>query len=136
MTEVAQMLLCQGANINAQGGMYGTVLQAAAHRGNIQFIQMLLDLGADIHARCGKYGAHLEKMLALEPEGTDLRVPGDLPLLVELLLEHAPTLMKYALESDHEDIAARYSSYDRCHLDVFRKMLESQGWKRKEINSE
>ena len=136
MAEVAQMLLCQGANINAQGGMYGTVLQAAAHRGNIQFIQMLLDLGADIHARCGKYGAHLEKMLALEPEGTDLQVPGDLPLLVELLLEHAPTLMKCALESDHEDIAARYSSYDRCRLDVFRKMLESQGWKRKKINPE
>ena len=91
---VVELLLDKGADINAQGGMFGTVLQAAAYSYNTKSIQILLDNGADI---LGKYGAVLGNML-LEPAGTGQKVPGDIPLLVESLQEHAPTVP----ESEHE----------------------------------
>ena len=128
--EIIQLLLDMGADVNAQGGMFGTVLQAAAYNGNTQVIQLLLDGGADIHARDGKYGSALEKMLALELVGTGLKVPGDIPLLVELLQDHAPTIMEHLTESEYEDIAREFLNDDRCSLDVFRGILESRGWKR------
>ena len=125
--EVIQLLLNMGADVNAQGGMFGTVLQAAAYNGNLEVIDLLLDMGADICARGGKYGAALEKVLALEPGGTGLKVPGDIPLLVELLLNHAPTLMEHSPESEYENIARRFLNNDRCSLDTFKELLKSRG---------
>ena len=57
------------AEVNAQGGMFGTVLQAAEYSYNTKSIQILLDNGADMHDRFGKYGTALGNML-LEPAGT------------------------------------------------------------------
>ena len=42
------MLLDKGADINAQGGDYGTALLAASLGGHDQIVQMLLDKGADL----------------------------------------------------------------------------------------
>jgi hypothetical protein len=54
-------LLCErGADINAQGGYYGTVLQAACHRGNLEIVKALLDKNADVNLRGGKYGTALQ----------------------------------------------------------------------------
>ena len=130
---VIQLLLESGANVNMEGGMFGTVLQAAAYRGDIKVIKKLLARGANIHARAGKYGAALDKMLVQEPDHTGLKVPGDIPLLVELLQAHAPTLMEYFPESEYEGIARGFLNDDRCSLDVFRKILESRGWKRMDM---
>ena len=41
-----QMLLDKGADINAQGGVFGNALQAALSGGHDHVVQMLLDKGA------------------------------------------------------------------------------------------
>jgi ankyrin repeat protein len=43
------MLLDQGADINAQGGEYGSALQAASFSNHKKVVQMLVDQGADIN---------------------------------------------------------------------------------------
>ncbi|OTA04300.1 hypothetical protein A9Z42_0048730 [Trichoderma parareesei] len=60
MIEVVRMLLARGANVNVQGGKYGTALQAACagedtHR-SMGIFRLLLERGADVHARGGFYG--------------------------------------------------------------------------------
>ena len=127
---ITRLLLDKGADVNIQGGMFGTVLQAAAYFGNIKVVRLLLDQGADIDARGGKYGAALKKVLALEPAGAGLKMPGDIPLLLELLQDHAPVLMKNLPESEYENTAKLYASGSNFSLDVFKGLLESRGWKR------
>ena len=128
--EVISLLLAKGANINTQGGIFGTALQAAAYNGNIEAIRLLLDQGADIHARAGKYGIALKEMLELKSPSADQKVPGDIPLLVELLQDHAAILMEDMSESQCEYIARGLWNKDRCNLHVFRELLESRGWVR------
>ena len=128
--QVVQLLLDKGADVNAQGGMFGTVLQAAACSGNTKGIQISLDNGANIYDRFGKYGAVLGNMLALEPAGTGQKVPGDIPLLTELLQEYAP-------ESEYAEVFLKtiefvesFVNENRYDLDGFRELLEGRGWKR------
>ena len=60
------------------------------------------------------------------------KVPGDTPLLVELLQDHASIFMKSLPESRYKSVVERMFSEDnRCSLDEFREILESRGWKRK-----
>ena len=49
-TETVKLLLDHGAHINAQGGLYGSSLQAASHRLDGEMVQFLLNHGADINA--------------------------------------------------------------------------------------
>ena len=133
---VIQLLLDQGADVNAQGGLFGTVLQAAAYNGRLEVIRLLLDKGANVNTRSGKYGAALKKMLELKPLGTGQKVPGDVPLLVELLQDYAPCLVEYFpepkygdIEMSFEDIAKEFLNGYRCSLAVFRELLELRGWK-------
>ncbi|GAW17393.1 hypothetical protein ANO14919_068500 [Xylariales sp. No.14919] len=54
-------LLERGADVNAQGGMYGNALQAAClRRGKRKLIELLLERGADINAQGGFYGSALQ----------------------------------------------------------------------------
>ena len=55
-------------------------------------------------------------------------MPGDIPLLVELLQEHAPAVPK----SEYEDVfKGLVNKYRRSlYLDVFRELLEERGWDR------
>ncbi|KAF3065738.1 putative ankyrin repeat protein [Trichoderma lentiforme] len=46
-------------NVNAQGGIFGSVLQTAAFYGQTGLVRLLLDRGADIDARGGKCGSAL-----------------------------------------------------------------------------
>ena len=48
--ESAQLLLKKGADVNAQGGLYGNALQAASEGDHAEIVQLLLDKGADINA--------------------------------------------------------------------------------------
>ncbi|GFP55693.1 putative ankyrin repeat protein L93 [Trichoderma asperellum] len=50
---------CPGINVNAQGGMFGSALQAAAFSGQTESVQLLLGRGADVDARGGMYGSAL-----------------------------------------------------------------------------
>ncbi|THV63542.1 hypothetical protein D6D28_10596, partial [Aureobasidium pullulans] len=53
-------LIRKGADVNAQGGRYGSALQAASVRGHDKIVQMLLAKGADVNAQSGRYGSALQ----------------------------------------------------------------------------
>jgi ankyrin repeat protein len=53
---VVQLLLDQGADVNAQDGYWGNALQSASEQGHKQVVKMLLDKGADVNAQGGHYG--------------------------------------------------------------------------------
>jgi hypothetical protein len=55
--KIVQLLLDQGALINAEGGHYGSALRAAYARSCEQVIQLLLDRGADLSAKRGSCGS-------------------------------------------------------------------------------
>jgi ankyrin repeat protein len=82
---VVQMLLDEGAEVNAQGGHYGNVLQAASSGGHEKVVQMLLNKGAEVNAQGGHYGNILqaassggqEKMVQmLLDEGAEVNAQG------------------------------------------------------------
>ena len=55
-----ELLLENGAEVNAQGGKYGNALQAAAYNGHVTALKSLLKNGADINAQGGQYGNALQ----------------------------------------------------------------------------
>ncbi|KAK1076750.1 hypothetical protein LTR33_008676 [Friedmanniomyces endolithicus] len=60
-TQVVQLLLEQGADVNAQGRKHGNALQAACCYGcTIELVQLLLDSGADVNAQGGECGNALQ----------------------------------------------------------------------------
>ncbi|KAJ0138991.1 hypothetical protein HZ326_18041 [Fusarium oxysporum f. sp. albedinis] len=56
----ARDLISEGADVNAEGGVYGNALQAASSTGNLEIVQLLLDEGADVNAQGGEYGNPLQ----------------------------------------------------------------------------
>ena len=58
--QLIRLLLDRGAEVNAQGGLYGNALQAASRGGHEQTVQILLDRGAKINAQGGKYDSALQ----------------------------------------------------------------------------
>ncbi|KAK3351875.1 LOW QUALITY PROTEIN: ankyrin repeat-containing domain protein [Neurospora tetraspora] len=54
------VLLQHGADVNAQGGLYGTALQAAAIYRQEEIVELLLKYGADVNAQGGIYGTALQ----------------------------------------------------------------------------
>ena len=57
---MVELLLAKGADVNAQGGRYGTALQAALYRGHEEVVELLLAKGADVNAQGGRYGNALQ----------------------------------------------------------------------------
>jgi ankyrin repeat protein len=57
---MAELLLNKGADVHAQGGLYGYALQAASYRGDEAVVKLLLDKGADVNAQGGEYGNALQ----------------------------------------------------------------------------
>ena len=72
----AELLLDNGANVNALGGTYGTALQFAAKEGREKMVKLLLERGADVNLAGGDLCTALQ---AAASEGT--------LTLVQLLLE-------------------------------------------------
>ncbi|KAL9084482.1 MAG: hypothetical protein Q9165_008055 [Trypethelium subeluteriae] len=60
LKSAVKLLLQTGADINAQGGIYGNALQAASLGGYTELVQLLLDKGANIHAQGGEYSNALQ----------------------------------------------------------------------------
>ena len=54
-----EFLLERGADVNAQGGLYGNALQAAAAGGHLSIVEFLLERGADVNVQGGYYGSAL-----------------------------------------------------------------------------
>jgi hypothetical protein len=57
--EVTRLLLDAGADINAQGGFYGSALQAASEGGHEAVVRLLLDKDADVNIQGGQFGSAL-----------------------------------------------------------------------------
>ncbi|KAH0534139.1 hypothetical protein FGG08_007265 [Glutinoglossum americanum] len=60
LDKLVRLLLDRGAEVNAEGGLYGNALQAALANGHEKIAQLLLGRGADVNAQGGKYGAALQ----------------------------------------------------------------------------
>ncbi|KAK4626632.1 Kinase D-interacting substrate [Fulvia fulva] len=58
-TEMLELLLQHGSQLNRVGGIYGTALEAAAFLGDMSTVSRLLEEGADVNIRAGKYGSAL-----------------------------------------------------------------------------
>ncbi|KAJ5157603.1 NACHT nucleoside triphosphatase [Penicillium canariense] len=62
--KVVEILLANGADVNARGGKYSNALQAASHIGNEKAVKILLAKGADVNAKGGFHGSALKAALA------------------------------------------------------------------------
>uniref|UniRef100_A0A8H7NI08 NACHT domain-containing protein n=1 Tax=Bionectria ochroleuca TaxID=29856 RepID=A0A8H7NI08_BIOOC len=58
--EIAQMLIQNGADINAQGGKYGNALQAASAEGHREIAKLLIENGASVNSQGGRYSNALQ----------------------------------------------------------------------------
>lgn len=59
-----QVLLRRGADVNLEGGAYGTPLRVAARKGNEEIVAILLDAGADPNFCSLQYGTCLTAIMA------------------------------------------------------------------------
>ncbi|KAL7928567.1 ankyrin repeat-containing domain protein [Trichoderma chlorosporum] len=111
---------CTNINVNAQGGLFGSALQAAAFSGQTQSVRLLLDRQADVNARGGKYGSALnaavfsgywdivEMLLqaGATPDHRLLRQPDD-----ELLRRVEKERFLHLRENDGRRAVARYRKF-------------------------
>ena len=58
--KTVELLLSNGANVNAQSGKYGNALQAASAGGHFIIVELLLSNGADVKATGGPHGTALK----------------------------------------------------------------------------
>lgn len=54
-----RLLLESGADVNASGGQYGSMLQAVSYWSDDSIVRLLLESGADVNAQGGLYGTTL-----------------------------------------------------------------------------
>ncbi|KAF3072244.1 Ankyrin-2 [Trichoderma lentiforme] len=57
--------ICPDIDVNAQGGEYGSALQAAAWSGQTESIKFLIGKGAHVNVRGGKYGSALNAAIIM-----------------------------------------------------------------------
>jgi hypothetical protein len=76
-----------GADVNAQGGLYGNALQAAAQYGNEAVLRLLIEKGTDVNAQGGHYNGALQ---AAAQKGH--------PDLVGLLIDHGADINKGTID--------------------------------------
>ncbi|KAH8825522.1 ankyrin repeat-containing domain protein [Flagelloscypha sp. PMI_526] len=55
-----ELLIENGADVNMRGGRYGSALQAAASRGDLNVVRFLVEKGADVNMQGGEYGSALQ----------------------------------------------------------------------------
>ncbi|UKZ83631.1 hypothetical protein TrVFT333_011440 [Trichoderma virens FT-333] len=93
MSTTEALLLDSGVNINAQGGKYGTALQAACvfkhqdtrdnYLKQVDVVRFLLDHGADVNLEGGEYGTALQAACATEYDSFNI---------IRLLLERGANI--------------------------------------------
>ena len=101
LIEPVRLLLEKGADVNAQGGVYGSALQAALSGGHDQIVQRLLEKGADVNAQGGYYGSTLQ---AASYQGHDQ--------IVQRLLEKGADVNAQGGEYGNALYAASYQGYN------------------------
>ncbi len=58
---ITELLIANGANVNAEGGQYGNALQAASYQGHQAIAELLIAMGADVNAQGGQYAMHFRQ---------------------------------------------------------------------------
>ncbi|KJA13151.1 hypothetical protein HYPSUDRAFT_151876, partial [Hypholoma sublateritium FD-334 SS-4] len=58
--EIVELLLANGADVNAQGGKHSNALQAASYKGHQEIVQLLLANGTNVNVQGGDYGNALQ----------------------------------------------------------------------------
>ena len=124
--EMVQVLLYHGADVNFQGGFFGTALQAASYEGHEKVAQILLDHGADVNFQGGCFGSALqaashkghEKVVQiLLDHGADVNFQGGLfgPALQAALDLYnsnvALMLLNHGADLDRDDTTLQTASY-------------------------
>jgi ankyrin repeat protein len=84
--ELAKIILQDSAaDVNLQGGHFGTALQAASYNGSREVVSMLLEKGADVNLQGGEFGTalqaasycgHIELVALLLEKGADVNLQG------------------------------------------------------------
>ncbi|KAF5353832.1 hypothetical protein D9758_010612 [Tetrapyrgos nigripes] len=78
---IVKVLVENGADVNAEGGLYGFALQAAARWGHLDIVKYLVEKGADVNAKGGHFGfalqaaafrGHLDIVKYLVEKGADV----------------------------------------------------------------
>ncbi|KAJ6523124.1 hypothetical protein DFH09DRAFT_199402 [Mycena vulgaris] len=59
-SQMVQLLIDKGADVNAQGGHFENALQAASYNGHETVVQLLINKGADVNAQGEQYGNALQ----------------------------------------------------------------------------
>jgi len=73
--------LRNGAETNAQGGLYGNALQAASQNGHREVVEMLLENGADVnmqgyYLQAATWNGHCDVVEVLLHKGVDINAQG------------------------------------------------------------
>ena len=104
LKNTTELLLHEGADVNAAGGDYGSALQAASTRGYQDIVQLLLDNRANVNAEGGYHGSALH-----------LASAGGYQDIVQLLLDNGANVTQEVImgvlsrEPLQEDIRILYS---------------------------
>ncbi|PVH96022.1 ankyrin [Periconia macrospinosa] len=87
--EAINLFLDAGANINAIGGDYGSLLQFAIHNGDMPFVYSLIERGASVHLASEDHETPLGRASAREGNAEDLE------LLRVLIDEHGADVNQF-----------------------------------------
>jgi len=108
---VIQELTGREADVNAQGGSFGSALYEASYRGHEMVVRLLLEKGADVNAKGGKYGSALQ---AASDDGHEM--------VVRLLLDKGADVNAQGGSFG----SALYEASYRGHEMVVRLLLEKE----------
>ncbi|KAJ4858637.1 ankyrin repeats (3 copies) domain-containing protein [Trichoderma breve] len=106
--------ICPDIDVNAQGGEYGSALQAAAWSGQAESIKLLIEKGAHVNVRGGKYGSALNAAIIMGYWN-----------IVKILLENgARPDSHWRDEIDEDWLADVQREYGRGAVEKYRKFWE------------
>jgi ankyrin repeat protein len=140
---MVELLIKNGANVNVQGGFYGTALQEACANGDKAVVRLLLEKGADVNIQGGHYSTALRAAclggreavvrLLLE-KGADVNVQGDFysTVLQEACANGHEAVVRLLLEkgADVNIQGGRYSTAlraacERRHEAIVKLLLQT-----------
>ncbi|KZL72745.1 hypothetical protein CT0861_12089, partial [Colletotrichum tofieldiae] len=141
LTETAKHLILRGAEVNGQGGYYGTALQAASFEGHKQIVQMLLDNGADVNTEGGRHRTALEAA-SLKGHKEIVQMLLDKGASVNAKYSRRSTALQAASSRGHKEIvqmlladmniqdsdcrSAFQAAFSKGHKEVAKTLLETK----------
>ena len=139
---VARTLLAQCEDVNATGGHFGNLIQAAAFGGHEAMVRWLIDLGADVHLR-GRYGSplraaslggHNAVVRLLLDRGARTDEAEDNALQAAALNGHFATLKLLVSRSEEACnwsicyMSALEAASFKAHLEIVQFLLQNRPW--------